>query len=56
MQKYPDYKFQPMKKADKVRLREQRERERAEVKEQKKAEKLVERHAAAGREYDWRLS
>ncbi|KAK6905910.1 hypothetical protein I203_106745 [Kwoniella mangroviensis CBS 8507] len=37
--KYPDYKFQPMRKADKIRQREEREREREELKRQKEAEK-----------------
>ncbi|OCF37639.1 hypothetical protein I317_04365 [Kwoniella heveanensis CBS 569] len=37
--KYPDYKFQPMRKADKIRQREQKEREKEEVKRQKEREK-----------------
>nr|XP_019049443.1 hypothetical protein I302_03232 [Kwoniella bestiolae CBS 10118]OCF28373.1 hypothetical protein I302_03232 [Kwoniella bestiolae CBS 10118] len=37
--KYPDYKFQPMRKADKIRQREEREREKEELKRQKEAEK-----------------
>ncbi|WVF70300.1 hypothetical protein IAT40_005089 [Kwoniella sp. CBS 6097] len=37
--KYPDYKFQPMRKADKIRQREEREREKEEVKRQKEREK-----------------
>nr|XP_019015126.1 uncharacterized protein I206_01214 [Kwoniella pini CBS 10737]OCF53907.1 hypothetical protein I206_01214 [Kwoniella pini CBS 10737] len=37
--RYPDYKFQPMRKADKIRQRENREREKEEFKRQKEAEK-----------------
>ncbi|WWC86437.1 uncharacterized protein L201_001314 [Kwoniella dendrophila CBS 6074] len=37
--KYPDYKFQPMRKADKIRQREDREREKEELKRQKEAAK-----------------
>nr|XP_018267335.1 uncharacterized protein I303_01321 [Kwoniella dejecticola CBS 10117]OBR89493.1 hypothetical protein I303_01321 [Kwoniella dejecticola CBS 10117] len=37
--KYPEYKFQPMRKADKLRQREEREREKEELKRQKEAEK-----------------
>ncbi|WVQ97605.1 hypothetical protein IAU59_004719 [Kwoniella sp. CBS 9459] len=37
--RYPDYKFQPMRKADKIRQREEREREKEEQKRQKEREK-----------------
>lgn len=36
---FPDYKFQPMRKADKIRLREEKEREREEQKRQKDLER-----------------
>ncbi|WRT64334.1 uncharacterized protein IL334_001266 [Kwoniella shivajii] len=37
--KYPDYKFQPMRKADKIKQREDKEREREVIKRQKEADK-----------------
>ncbi|WVR06041.1 hypothetical protein IAU60_003069 [Kwoniella sp. DSM 27419] len=38
---YPDYKFQPMRKAEKIKLREEKEKERAEAKRQKNLQRLA---------------